>query len=186
MVTKEELHEKYSELSNGELLEIIDNKHGYTDVAVSVALSEISKRDIDEKQIAQYKEKQLYHLEDVIEKNFTDDLAVYQKLLFYLFWLPLLTFTFKNNYAREGNMLKLRQASFYSWCGFGIAVLTAILEMLIDLSNLSSGIFMIICFPGILYYDLTIRKPKLYALLFSLFGQADNENDVTASQDDNE
>ena len=48
MVTKEELEKRYAELSNKELLDIIENKFSYTELAIAVALEEISKRKLDE------------------------------------------------------------------------------------------------------------------------------------------
>lgn len=180
MITKEGLEIKYSAMSNDELLEIMDNKHSYTDLAISVALAEISKRNISENEITRYKEKQLAGFEREIKKNFIDDLKVYQKLLFYLFWLPLFTFAFKINYARDGYVLKRKQASFYSWCGFIVFVVAVLLEDFINLSDLNSCIFIILCFPGVLYYDHTVRKQKLYEKFSALFGVKENQDNQEA------
>ena len=51
MVTKEDLEKRYSNLSNAELLDIIENKFSYTELAVTVAIEEIGNRKVTEEEI---------------------------------------------------------------------------------------------------------------------------------------
>jgi hypothetical protein len=53
-----------------------------------------------------------------LKRNIVDDLNLLQKNLFFIFWIPLLTFAFKRNFAEDGYLLKLKQANYYSWAGF--------------------------------------------------------------------
>src|SRR5471030_85179 len=102
MVSKEELQGTYAALPTEKLMEIIDNKFGYTELAVTVAFEELSSRKISEEEIKSYKSKQLAKLNNYIKKNISDDLSLSQKNLFYFIWLPLFTFPFKQNYREEG------------------------------------------------------------------------------------
>ncbi len=59
MVSKEELKGTFSMLPTEKLMEIIDNKFGYTELAVSVAFEELAGREITEEEIKNYKSKQI-------------------------------------------------------------------------------------------------------------------------------
>ena len=98
MVSKEELQGTFAELPTEKLMEIIDNKFGYTELAVSVAFEELASRKISEEEIKNYKSKQIERLNNYIKKNISDDLTLSQKNLFYFIWIPLLTFPFKQNF----------------------------------------------------------------------------------------
>jgi hypothetical protein len=54
MIIKEELQKRYSGLSDFELLEIVNNSQGYTDIAVEAANTEIQKRGISETSLKSY------------------------------------------------------------------------------------------------------------------------------------
>jgi hypothetical protein len=123
-MTREDLQEQYATLSTNELLEIIDRKFDYTELAVTVALEEIGRRNLSEENIREYKEEQEAQAKSFIKKNIVDDLNIVQKILFFFIWLPLLNFPFKQNF-RDGNyVLKLKQANYYSLLGFVFMVLT--------------------------------------------------------------
>ena len=80
MVTKEDLERKYKNLSNSELLNIIENKFNYTELAVIVALEEISRRNITEKDISKFKKEKIKEAEEFVVKNIVDDLTFFQKI----------------------------------------------------------------------------------------------------------
>lgn len=117
-MTREELREQYAALSTNELLEIIDRKFDYTELAVTVALEEIGRRNLSEENIREYKEEQEAQAKSFIQKNIVDDLTVLQKVLFFFIWLPLLNFPFKQNFRDDDYVLKLKQANYYSLLGF--------------------------------------------------------------------
>ena len=54
MVSKDELKGIYAMLPTEKLMEIIDNKFGYTELAVSVAFEELANRSISEEEIKKY------------------------------------------------------------------------------------------------------------------------------------
>ncbi|MBK7442041.1 MAG: hypothetical protein IPI65_11010 [Bacteroidetes bacterium] len=89
-MTREELQETYSKLSTQELLEILDEKFSYTETAVTVALEEISKRNVSEDDIKNYKNDQIEKAVKRIRYNIVDDLNFLQKNLFFFIWFPLL------------------------------------------------------------------------------------------------
>jgi hypothetical protein len=118
MITKQDLQEKYAAYSLPELLEVVENKHNYTDLAVVVAIEEISKRNVTEEQIASAKEEQALEIKEMVKKNYVDRLSVSQKhIFFFLFWFPFLTAAIKLNFAEDGSQMKLKQARYFSWLG---------------------------------------------------------------------
>lgn len=145
MITKQDLEKRYSRYSISELLEIVENKHKYTDLAVVVAIEEIGRREISEEQIKSHKEEQLLAAKDKAKKNYVDRLSIWQKHFFFFVWIPLLTFPFKRNFI-EGNFdTKLRQARYFSLLGFLCMLLSTFLTIEYNLSNLS---FWIVLIPG--------------------------------------
>ena len=80
MVSKEELQVTFSSLPTEKLMEIIDNKFGYTELAVSVAFEELAGRKISEDEIKNYKFKQIEKLNNYIRKNIAHDLTLSQKI----------------------------------------------------------------------------------------------------------
>ena len=84
-MTREDLQQQYAALSTNELLEIIDRKFDYTELAVTVALEEIGRRNLSEENIREYKEEQEAQARSFIKKNIVDDLnakAEHQLFLF--------------------------------------------------------------------------------------------------------
>src|ERR1700744_5005284 len=101
MVSKEELKGTFSMLPTEKLMEIIDNKFGYTELAVTVAFEELASRKITEEEVKSHKFKQVEKLNDYIKKNISHDLVFSEKNLFYFLFLPLLTFPFKHNFREK-------------------------------------------------------------------------------------
>src|SRR4051812_45138504 len=99
MVTKEELQKKYATLSPDKLMEIIDNKFDYTELAVTIAIQELSSRNITEDEVKSYKDKQVEKVTTFVKRNIVDDLNLLQKNLFFFIWFPLLTYAFRRNFA---------------------------------------------------------------------------------------
>lgn len=118
MVTREDLQEKYANLPNEKLLEIIDRKFDYTELAILVAIEELGKRNVSEKEITNYKDEKIKTVHSFIRKNIAYDLSIVQKNLFYFIWFPLLNYAFKMNFRDDGYVLKLQQANYYSLLGF--------------------------------------------------------------------
>lgn len=118
MVSKDELKGIYAMLPTEKLMEIIDNKFGYTELAVSVAFEELAGRSISEEEIKKYKFKQLEKLNKYIKNNISHDLAFTEKNLFYFLFIPLFTFPFKHSFKEKGYRLKIRQANYYTLVGF--------------------------------------------------------------------
>jgi len=94
MATKKELQEKYATLTTSQLMQILDRKFDYTELAITVAIEELAKRSPSEEDIKTYKEETLDVLNVFIVKNIEEDLSTWQKMLFYLLWIPILTFVF--------------------------------------------------------------------------------------------
>ena len=117
MLAKEDLQSTYAMLSTEKLMEIIDNKFGYTELAIALAFEELSSRKVSEEEIRLYKDKQVARLNAYIKKNISYDLPLFQKNFFYFIWIPL-NFVFKQRYRQRGLKLKLKQANYYSLIGF--------------------------------------------------------------------
>lgn len=84
-------------MSSHELPEIIDNKFGYIDLAVKNAINELSRRNLSEDDIQDYKTKIIDNFKEGILKIVHYDLKLYQKVLFYIIWPSLFNFAFKIN-----------------------------------------------------------------------------------------
>lgn len=125
MLAEEELQSTYAMLSTEKLMEIIDNKFGYTELAIALAFQELSTRTISEEEIKSYKRKQIEKLNVYIKKNISDDLSLLKKNLFYFIWIPA-NFVFKQRYRQKGYGLKLKQANYYSLLGFVFFVLAGV------------------------------------------------------------
>jgi hypothetical protein len=171
MVSKEELQGTFATLPTEKLMEIIDNKFGYTELAIAVAFEELAQRKISEEEVKNYKSKQIEKLNTYIKKNISDDLSLSQKNLFYFIWLPLVTFPFKQNYRQAGCALKVKQANYYSLFGFLFFVLTAFLS--VGFSNLfAAGLWLGGFIPAYLLDEFFNRKKQIKKLQ-KLFGPID-------------
>jgi len=170
MITKEELEKRYVTLSNNELLEIIEDKFSYTELAVIVALEEISRRKLNESDIKKYKENAFEDAKMFIKKNIEDDLTFLQKNIFFFLWIPFLNFLFKRSFIDDGYILKIRQANYYSWCGFIFFIIDAILQSQFKLSNSIFWIIWILSFLLPYYYDEFFNRKNQIKKLNKLFG----------------
>src|ERR1700710_761087 len=102
MVSKDELKGTYAMLPTEKLMEIIDNKFGYSELAVSVAFEELASRKISEEEIKNYKFKQIEKLNNYIKKNIAHDLEFAEKNFFYFIFVPLFTSIFKRGFSDNG------------------------------------------------------------------------------------
>jgi hypothetical protein len=173
MGSKKELQGTFATLPTEKLMEIIDNKFGYTELAITVAFEELSSRKISEEEVKNYKWKQIEKLNTYIQKNISDDLSLSQKKLFYFIWLPLLTFPFKQNYREAGCVLKVKQANYYSLFGFLFFVLTAFVS--IGFSNLFAAAFWMGGFIPAYLLDEFFNRKKQIKKLQKLFGPIESE-----------
>src|SRR5690606_10499027 len=178
-INEEGLKKRYTELSTNELFEIIDNKFGYTDLAVKLAIAELSRRDISENDVNSYKSKLVEVFEESILKIVHYDLKMYQKVLFYIFWLPILNFAFKMNFREKEEYLKLKQANYYSLLGFIFFMLTAIASVVFDFSNLSFFFLWLVSVIPAYVFDETLNRERFIRQLnekFQLNETNDNES----------
>ncbi|HVV55253.1 MAG TPA: hypothetical protein VHC47_08015 [Mucilaginibacter sp.] len=174
MVSKKELQSLYSTLPTEKLMEIIDNKFGYTELAVSVAFEELAGRKISEEEIKNYKSKQIEKLNAYIRKNIAHDLAFAQKNLFYFLFIPLFTFPFKQGFKEKGYRLKTKQASYYSMFGFAFFVLAA-LFVFNGFSELFAAAFWLSGFIPAYLMDEFFNRQRQIKKLQQLFGPVESE-----------
>ncbi len=174
MVSKEELKVTYAMLPTEKLMEIIDNKFGYTELAVSVAFEELASRQISEEEIKNYKFKQIEKLNNYIKKNISIDLAFSQKNLFYFIFLPIFTFPFKQEFREKGHKLKIMQANYYSIMGFLFFCISAWF-LSKGLSNLFVAAFWLGGFIPAYLMDEFFNRQRQIRKLQKLFGQNEAE-----------
>src|SRR5690606_31480277 len=168
-INEEGLKKRYIELSNNELFEIIDNKFGYTDLAVKLAIRELSRRDISENDVHSYKSKLIEDFEESVLKIVHYDLKMYQKVLFYIFWLPILNFAFKINFREKKEYLKLKQANYYSLLGFIFFMITGIVSVVFDFSNWSSLFLWLASLIPTYVFDETLNRERFIKKLNDKF-----------------
>jgi hypothetical protein len=172
-MTREDLEKLYSSLSINELLEIVDRKFEYTELAVTIALEEISRRKVSEETLKEYKDLQISRAKETIRKILLDDLKTGYKIFFFFIWIPLLNFPFKQNY-RDGNfVLKLSQAKYYSTLGFLFTILTALLSAFYDLSNLTALTIWFISFLPAYAFDEFFNRKRLIQRFKTLYVKRD-------------
>ena len=162
MITNEELSEKYAQLTIAQLLNIIDQRNEYTELAVTVALSELGKRNVSEEEIKRIKEADEIEFQQVIEKNFVQGLSFIQKNLFYFVWIPFKTFAFRRNFDEGGYVLKLKQAKYYSFFGFIFFMLAGILGVIFEMNDIGSLVIWISGF--VIAAILEARFNRLYLM----------------------
>jgi hypothetical protein len=174
-MTREELQKTYSNLSTQELLEIIDRKFDYTETALKIALDEISKRNIEEDDIKNYKTEQVKKAEKFVAQNILNDLTIFQKNLFFFIWIPLITFAFKQNFKDDGYILKLKQANYYSWLGFIFFMVVGLISAIYDLWNLTSLGIWVLSFLIAYGFDELFNRKRQISRLRKLIGNQDDE-----------
>jgi len=173
MYIKEEEHSK---LSTNELFEIIDDKFGYTDLAVKVAIAELSRRNLSENDVQSYKVKLVQDFRESILKIVHYDLKVYQKILFYIFWLPILNFAFKMNFQEKDEYLKLKQANYYSLMGFVFFIIISIVSSVFEFSSWSSLFLWLVNLIPAYVFDEKVNRERFIRKLNDKF-QLDEVND---------
>jgi len=174
MVSKQELQATYSSLPTEKLMEIIDNKFGYTELAVSVAFEELAGRKISEEEVKNYKFKQIEKLNNYIRKNISLDLSLSQKNLFYFIFIPLITAPFRLSFKEKGFRLKLIQANYYSLFGFIFCGLS-VMFLRQGLSNLFVAAFWMAGFFPAYLLDEYFNRQKQIKRLQRLFGAPEDQ-----------
>jgi hypothetical protein len=125
MITEESLREQYVKMTTDELLHIVSNKSGYTELAITIATKELRHRNVSEAQVT--KLGQIIHEQE--NKYWMDncllDLRMSAKLAYYfILWFPRVRYYFQNNFNQEGYLLKLNQSNYYSLLGAVSFILT--------------------------------------------------------------
>ena len=178
MVSKQELQVTFSSLPTEKLMEIIDNKFGYTELAVSVAFEELAGRKISEEEIKNYKSKQIEKLNNYIRKNISHDLTLSQKNLFYFLFVPLFTWPFRQSFKEKGYKLKIKQANYYSLFGFIFFGLSAWF-LAQGLSNLFVAAFWMGGFIPAYLMDEFFNRQRQIRKLQRMFGPLETEEEST-------
>jgi hypothetical protein len=139
MVTQEELQRTYAGLSTEKLLEMLDHKSGYTELAITVATKELSTRKVTEADVKKYEDKKVEEVNSFIKKNTVDDLTLVQKIVFYIVFIPL-RFALKMNFREDGYLLKLKQANYYTYASLISLFFAAFISMFFGLGGTGSVI----------------------------------------------
>lgn len=172
-MNKEDLEKHYAELSTNELLEIVDRKFDYTELAVTVALAEISKREISDETLKEYKDLQISRAKETIRKIIIDDLKVGYKIFFFFIWIPLLNFPLKQNYRDGDFVLKLSQARYYSGLGFLFMMFTGLVSGPYNLSNLTAATIWFSSFLPAYTFDEFFNRKRLIQRLLTRYDKKD-------------
>lgn len=183
MITKEELEKRYEKLSNKELLDIIDNKFRYTELAIVVALEEISKRKLNENDIKTYKSNKEKEFNSLVIKYIGDDLSFFQKIFFFFIWLPFLNFPMRRVFFENNYVLKLKQANYYSWAGFIFCLLASFISSkYFDNSNITMIIIWMICFVLPYLFDKKFNRQRQIKKLLDYYSNHENEDETNEKE----
>ncbi|ESU19197.1 hypothetical protein FCR2A7T_26200 [Flavobacterium cauense R2A-7] len=185
MVSKEDLEKRYAALSNKELLDILENKFSYTELALTVALEEISRRKLNENDIKAYKNAKVKEFNTFIRKNIIDDLSFFQKLFFFFIWIPFLNFPIRRNFMDYGFVLKLKQASYYSWTGFIFCIAISIVSSnYFDFSNITFIIIWMICFIIAFIFDESFNRRSQIIKLQRYYSNPESKEETQKEEND--
>ncbi|MCD9016002.1 hypothetical protein [Parachryseolinea silvisoli] len=119
---KSALAKRYAKLSNDQLLEMLENRHDYTPIALEVLQEEVNSRQISKEEVATYKFTATVNTE-ILKARALEPLPLWQKA-FYFFgfivpiFLSYIIFAFELNRREDGYTTKLRQTRFFRWAGF--------------------------------------------------------------------
>ncbi|WDF70169.1 hypothetical protein PQ465_07265 [Sphingobacterium oryzagri] len=170
-VSEESLAKRYESLTNDELFELLDNKFEYTDLAVKTAFSELSKRDVSEEDIKRYKTKLINKVADDFSKLVYYDLKTYQKILYYIFWLPIFNFAFKMNYREKGEYLKIKQANYYTTLGFLCLFPTVAISVSFEFDEISTLFLWLSCLLPTYAFDDFLNRNVIIKKIYRRFAE---------------
>lgn len=160
MVTEKSLKEQYAKINTDDLLHIVANKSGYTELAISVAIKELKSRNISENEITKqgiviHERENKYWME-----NCLFDLSFFQKLAYYfILWMSRARYSYSDNFKQEGYLLKVNQSNYYSVLGLLFLIVTFICVIYSNSLLLLFGIWP----SGFLLsylYDINYNKQK--------------------------
>jgi len=165
MVDRESLQEKYAKMDTDDLLEITSNKTDYTELAVSVALEELKKRNVPESEIKSHVSILAYNPDQKTIDNYFVDLNIFQKAVSYfllvLFYKMIIHRFYRYNAApnlyEARYVLKTQQANYYMIAGIIFLIIGVVL------SNTYKANFLIIWFSGFVIsflFDIGYNKNR--------------------------
>ena len=161
MVTKEDLQAKYAGLSNQALMGILERKTDYTELAVEAATKELEGRKITPADIQSYEKGK----EDKVISNYKNaviDLSVWHKVLFYIVFIPVLRGAFKANFYEDGSLLKLKQASYFTYTSWGGILVAVFASLAFGAGDAVSLALWILCFiPSYLINEYSYKPKQL-------------------------
>ncbi|BAU54523.1 hypothetical protein [Mucilaginibacter gotjawali] len=128
MIDRGSLKEKYATMATDDLLEITSNKSDYTELAVSVALEELKKRNVAEAEIKSYVSVLAYKPDQTVINNHFVDLNIFHKVGNYTLVIPIIKHRAYSDFCRyTGFALKKRQANYYLVTGTTFLIIAIIL-----------------------------------------------------------
>ncbi|HOX81832.1 MAG TPA: hypothetical protein PLJ60_05330 [Chryseolinea sp.] len=160
MQTKEKLSKLYSKLPDKKLLDIVNDKDQYTDIALNIALEEIRKREIKTDQVQDYIENKI--LETKISEHVASiELTFLEKVKFFCIWfLPFIEVAFRMNLIEDGLKTKVKQSRVFSTVGFLTFMLTGFLGVIFEHSNFESFSIWFLFFVLTYFIEKRFRKTK--------------------------
>lgn len=156
MITEEELKDKYSSATIGELVNILVHAGEYIPEAVKAARTELTRRRLDEEDIERHKAQMIseYQVEQLHAASLK--LSFGHKVFFYFCWfLPIfLDHALKQNFREDKAGRKLPQASFFKWAGIICLFTAVILSLWLDLQSTTTAAIWVIGFV----FSFTVDK----------------------------
>lgn len=157
------LTERYARYSTAQLLKIIKDKVSYTPLALELAFTELSSRNIDRFEVESYAEQHYKDKENTFINTYQNDLTFIQKLFFSTLGLiPLLSYPLRQNFKEDNYILKIEQATTYTAIGWISFIVSGILSAFIFPDSELFSIFIIfsLLFMGCYIYDITVCKKE--------------------------
>jgi hypothetical protein len=119
---KSALAKRYAKLSNDQLLEMLENRHDYTPIALEVLQEEVNSRQISREEVASFKYTAAVNTEILRQRSLVP-LPIWQKVFYFFAFCipPYLSFVihaFGMNREEDGYISQARQRRFFRLAGF--------------------------------------------------------------------
>jgi hypothetical protein len=160
MQTKAELAKVYSTFADKKLLDIINDKDQYTEIAFSAAYEEIQKREIKIGQVQDYFENKV--LEAKISEHVAFiELTFLEKVKYFFIWFfPFIEVAFRMNLIEDGLKTKFKQSRIFSTVGLLTFMLTGFLAAVFEHSNFESFSILFLFFVLTYFIEKWFRRQR--------------------------
>ena len=167
-ISKSDLQKTYRDLPTNELLDMYQNREGYTNLAVEVMIEELRSRELSDAD----KENYLHHIvlqkDEMFQRENFRSLMFIEKLVFYYLFFVIMLFAFfftllASETKRNGYKLKIRQALLYVAVSFCNIFIAEAISKTYTLHLWAAGFLV----PYLIDYRASVIRKRVYKKIYS-------------------